>query len=346
MLYRTLGSDGPLVSEVGLGTWQHVTRADQRSADRLVRTAHELGITLFDTAPSYADAEEALGRALRGVPRDSYVLSTKVFYGRDGGVEGLSRRAVAAGAEASLRRLGTDRIDLFSAHRFDPDTPLEETMRAFGELVAAGKVRGYGFSEWTAEQIGRACAIARALGMPPPVAEQPQYSVLWRVPEQRVRPLCARMGIGLIAFWPLGQGVLTGKYRPGARPDAGTRAGGVLGAATMAHLMVDPLLERVELFARLARRLGLTAAQLALAWVLSRPGVSCALVGASRPEQLAENAAASGTRLSPRTLELIDTIFTGCTKHDDAMDEAAEAAEPNEPDEAAQRDGTSQVGAE
>jgi aryl-alcohol dehydrogenase-like predicted oxidoreductase len=318
MRYRALGAGGLVVSEVGFGTWRHVSRADQRLADRLVRTAYDLGITLFDTARSYGDAEEALGRALRGVRRESYVLSTKIFYNRDGGVAGLSRRTILSHVDGSLRDLKTDRIDLLSAHRFDPDVPLEETMATFGELIAAGKIRCYGFSEWTAEQITRAGEIAGELGIPPPAANQPQYSVVWRVPEGRVLPVCRRLGIGTVAFWPLAQGALTGKYRPGVRPDAYTRAGGPVGELTMRHLMVDPLLERVELFARLARRQGMTAVQLAMAWVLNRGGVAAALVGASAPEQLRESASASGVRLTGRVMELIDKIFAGCVYDDTA----------------------------
>lgn len=316
MRYRTLGSSDLVISEIGLGTWRHVSVTDQRAADELVHTAHDLGITLFDTAGSYGDAEEALGHALRGIPPESYVLSTKVYYRRDGGISGLSREHIVSSTDSSLGRLRTERIDLLSAHRFDPDVPLVETVSAFGELVAAGKIGHYGFSEWTAEQITDACAIARELGVPQPVANQPQYSVLWRVPEGRVLPVCQELGIGTVAFWPLAQGVLTGKYRPRTPPAVNTRAGSEFGRATMSHLMVDPLLERVELFARLAGRYRMTAAQLAVAWVLNRRGVSAALVGASAPEQLRDCAAASGVRLAGPALELIDKIFAGCVYDD------------------------------
>jgi aryl-alcohol dehydrogenase-like predicted oxidoreductase len=316
MQYRHIGGSDLMVSEVGLGTWRHVSTADQPAADLLVRTALDLGITLFDTAGSYGDAEEALGRALRGVPKHSFVISTKVFYRRDGLVGGLSAAQIRSGAEDSMRRLGVGHIDLLSAHRFDPYVPLPETIAAFGELVTTGKVRYYGFSEWTAEQIAAACAVARELSVPGPIANQPQYSVLWRVPEARVLPTCAELGLGTVAFWSLAQGLLSGKYRTGVAPSPATRAGTEFGQATMCHLMEDPLLDRVQLFGRLAGRQAMTAAQLAVAWVLNRPGVSAALVGVSAPGQLGDSAAASGVRLGEEVMKLIDKIFAGCVRDD------------------------------
>jgi len=310
--YRRVGTNGPVVSEIGLGTWRHVSTSDQPAADRLVGTALDLGITLFDTASSYDDAEEALGRALRSVPGDSYVVSTKVFYRPDGIIGGLSAEHIRSSTEGSLRRLRSSQIGLLIAHSFDPDVPLEETITAFGDLIAAGKIGHYGFSEWTAEQIARACAIASELGIPGPTANQLQYNVMWRIPEARVLSTCEKSGVGTVAFWILAQGMLTGKYRVGVAPDDNTRAGTEFGRFTMHHLMEEPLLERVELFARLARHHGMSPANLAIAWVLGRPGVSTALVGASAPAQLVENSAASGVHLTERALKLIDTIFAGC----------------------------------
>lgn len=316
MRHRTLGAGGPVVSEVGLGTWRPLLRDGRHGAARVVGAARDLGITFFDTAGSYGDAEEVLGTALRGAPRESYVLSTKVYYEPGGAVAGLSRAAVRAGVERSLKALRTERIDLLSAHRFDDRTPLAETVAAFGELLAEGKIAHYGFSEWTAQQITAACAAAAELGIRPPIASQPQYSVLWRVPEKAVVPLCQDLGIGTVAFWPLAQGLLTGKYAPGQPPPESSRAADPTGKLLMDHLMAEPILERVQLFARLARRRGMTPAQLAVAWVLNRPGVTSALVGASTPEQLVETASAAGVLLSEPTLELIDKVFAGCVYDD------------------------------
>ncbi|BBB01979.1 putative oxidoreductase [Actinacidiphila reveromycinica] len=316
MRHRTLGAGGPVVSEVGLGTWRPLSRDGRRGAARLVGAALDLGITLFDTAGSYGDAEEALGIALRGVPREAYVLSTKVYYEPGGAVAGLSRAAVRAGVERSLRALRTEQVDLLSAHRFDDGTPLAETVAAFGELLQEGKIAHYGFSEWTAHQITAACAVATEMGVRPPVASQPQYNILWRVPEQAVLPLCQDLGIGTVAFWPLAQGLLTGKYAPGEPPPADSRAADPTGSRLMDHLMAEPLLERVQLFARLARREGMTPARLAVSWVLNRSGVTSALVGASTPQQLAETASAAGVLLPEPTMELIDRIFAGCVYDD------------------------------
>ncbi|MGA6202139.1 aldo/keto reductase [Streptomyces avermitilis] len=316
MRHRTLGAGGPVVSEVGLGTWRPLSRDGRRGAARLVGAARDLGITLFDTAGSYGDAEEALGIALRGAPRESYVLSTKVYYEPGGTVAGLSRAAVRAGVERSLRALRTEHIDLLSAHRFDDRTPLAETLTAFGELLEEGKIAHYGFSEWTAQQIAAACAAATEVGVRPPVASQPQYSVLWRVPEKAVVPLCQDLGIGTVAFWPLAQGLLTGKYAPGEPPPADSRAADPTGRLVMDHFMAEPILERVQLFARLARHQGMTPAQLAVSWVLNRPDVTSALVGASTPEQLNQTASAAGVLLSEPTMELIDKIFAGCVYDD------------------------------
>jgi aryl-alcohol dehydrogenase-like predicted oxidoreductase len=316
MQYRKLGRGGPSVSAVGFGTWQHVTPDDQPKATALVRAALDTGINLIDTADVYGDgaALTALGVALRGVPRDAYVLASKVFYPTGPGEHdrGLGREHVTASVEDSLRRARTDYLDILQAHRFDPDTPLEETLSTIGDLIRSGKVLHYGFSEWTAEQIRRAAAMAREFGMPAPVSNQPQYSILWRVPERTVFPASAAVGMGQLVFWPLAQGVLTGKYGPGGEPPEGSRAARESERARMDNFLHDAILERVDLLRRVATQRGWTAAQLAVAWVLNRPHVTAAIVGASRPEQLAETAAAADLELDARTLELVDKVFAGC----------------------------------
>jgi len=310
---RVVGCSSLRVSEVGLGTWLHVNTADQSRANRLVRTAIDQGITLFDTADSYPGAQPALRHALRGVARESYVLSSKVYYPTDEtSAGGLSDTHIRASVETSLTALSTDHIDLLSAHRFDDRVLLEETLMAFGALIAAGKIRHYGLSEWTGAQIERACHLARQLGVPAPVANQPQYSILWRAPQSAVTAACQRAGMGLMAFFPLAQGVLTGKYLPHTAAPPDSRARSRLGHATMAAFLDDAVLQRVALFATVARRRGLTPAQLALAWVLDRPAVCSVLVGASAPEQLIDNTAASGIELDQPTRELIDKVFAGC----------------------------------
>ena len=316
MRYRRLGGE-LRISEIGLGTWRNVCVSDQPTAEKLVRTALELGINFFDTADSYLGAHAALGRALRGVPRDAYVISSKVYFAGSHEREGsLSRRHIVASVDAGLTQLRTDHIDLLSAHRFDARERLPDVIRTFADLVAAGKIRAYGVSEWTAGQIDAACRIARDMSVPLPVSDQPQYNVLWRVPEGLVIPTCRRWEMGVLAFLPLAQGVLTGKYRPGTPPGPNTRAATEFGRRTMTAVMHDAVLDRVRLFEAVARRRHLTAAQLALAWLLNRNGVTSAIVGASSTAQLAENVAASGVVLDPGTVELIDRVFVGCI-HDD-----------------------------
>ncbi|MER5703199.1 aldo/keto reductase [Micromonospora sp. NPDC002296] len=314
MRYRELGTLS--VSEVGLGSWLTIGRDRQQRVDALVRAALDLGVNLFDTADSYDGAQEALGGALRGVPRDDYVISTKVYYPYPGGSGGLSRDHILSSARRSLRQLGVDHLDLLSAHRFDDSVPLPETIGAFAELVAAGAIRHYGVSEWTAAQISEACRVAEEIGAPRPVSNQPQYNVVWRVPEGEVVPTCQRFGLGLVAFWPLAQGILTGKYRPGRPAPAQSRGATDLGRQTMSALMHDAVLDRVELLGRLAARRGLTTAQLAIAWVLNRPGVRAAVVGASGPEQLTENVGGSGVRLDGTTMALVDKVLTGLVHTD------------------------------
>ena len=311
MRHRFVGSSALRVSEVGLGTWRHVSSADQATADLLVHTALDQGITLFDTADSYEGAQTALAHALRGVRRDEFVLSSKVYFATDIG-SGLTAQHIRASVEAILTELATDHLDLLTAHRFDHRVPLEETLSAFGGLITTGKIRHYGVSEWTADQIERACELAAQLSIPPPTANQPQYNILWRSPEIAATAACQRAGLGLLAFFPLAQGVLTGKYRPHMALPPDTRAATQLGQATMAGMLHDEVLQRVELFTTVAKRRGLSPAQLALAWVLDRPAVSSVLVGASRPEQLIDNAGASGVELDAKTRDLIDKVFAGC----------------------------------
>jgi len=315
--HRKLGSSELWVSEIGFGTWQSVTRQDQRGATALVRAALDLGINVIDTADSYGDAQQALRVALHGVERDRYLISTKVFFDPTGnGTGSLSRERVLASATASLRELGVQELDLLSAHRFDSSTPVAETVATFGELIAAGTVRYYGVSEWTAAQIAEACRVADDLSVPRPVANQPQYNALWRVPEALVMPACQRLGLGSIVFWPLAQGILTGKYVRGAHRPDGSRAATDLGRRSMSHLMLDPVLDRIQLFAVIAARRGMTPAQLAIAWTLQNPRVSSALVGASQVSQLVENVAAVEVRVSDKTLALIDKVLTGCVIDD------------------------------
>jgi aryl-alcohol dehydrogenase-like predicted oxidoreductase len=300
MQYRQLGSSGIAVSEIALGSWLTYSGGiDKTRAIACVRRALDRGITLIDTANVYGRgaAETLLGEALAGVPRQSYVLATKLFFPMGDSDRGLSRAQVIKQLDASLKRLRTDHVDLYQCHRYDPDTPLAETMQALTEVVRQGKVRFVGFSEWSAGEIGAALAMPGVVRF---VSSQPQYSLLWRQPEREIFPLCAANGIGQIVWSPLGQGVLTGKYRPGAEPPADSRvASGSMGAFMRRGWLGRPVLDAVERVGGLARQAGLTPAQFALAWVLRRPEVSAAIIGATRPEQVDENAAASGAAVDP-----------------------------------------------
>src|SRR5215469_11655786 len=312
MEYRHLGRSGLRVSEIAYGNWiTHGSQIEEEAAIACVHAALDVGISTFDTADAYAGgrAEEILGRALHGVQRETLEIATKVYWPRGAGANnsGLSRKHIHEGINNSLRRLGTDYVDLYQAHRYDFETPLEETMRAFDDLVRAGKVLYIGVSEWRAEQIADALRIAADLGLDRIVSNQPQYNMLWRVIEPEVIPLCEREGVGQIVFSPIAQGVLTGKYRPGAEPPAGSRATDQLsGAAFISRWMNDPVLTAVAGLPALAAEAGLTPAQLAVAWVLQNPSVSAAIVGASRPEQVRENAAAAGVRLDADLMRKID----------------------------------------
>lgn len=311
MRYRRLGSSDLEVSEISLGSWLTFGVGVERDrAAAVVDKSFELGINFIDTANVYGRgaAETFLGEALKGRPRESYVLATKLFFPMTEADRGLSRAQVEKQLEASLKRLGTDHIDLYQCHRYDEETPLEETMAALTEAVRSGKVRYIGFSEWPADKIKAAVEMA---GGEKFVSSQPQYSLLWRQPETEVIPLCAANGISQIVWSPLAQGVLTGKYAPGAPPPPGTRATSEDMGGFISRLMRDEVLEAVQRLKPVAAEAGLSLAQFALAWVLREPNVASAIVGASRPEQLAENAAASGAVVDPALFERAEEIAAG-----------------------------------
>ncbi|HYY80675.1 MAG TPA: aldo/keto reductase family protein [Actinomycetes bacterium] len=311
MEYRRLGASGVKVSEIGLGSWlTYGVGVDAEVARRCVAAALDLGVTFFDTANAYGRgaAEQVVGEALAGQDRSSYVLATKVFFPMGDGPNdrGLSRKHVFEQCHASLRRLGTDYIDLYQCHRYDDETPLDETLRVLDDLVRQGKVLYVGVSGWSAEQIADALAVADDLGLDRLVANQPEYSILERRIEDEVLPLCDREGVGQVVWSPLAQGVLTGKYRKGEPPPPGSRAASRRMGMFVGRFLVDEVLDAVERLRAIADEAGMTLAQLALAWVLRQPGVASAIVGASRPEQLAENCAAAGRRLDADELAAID----------------------------------------
>jgi aryl-alcohol dehydrogenase-like predicted oxidoreductase len=308
MRYRKLGSSDLEVSEISLGSWLTFSGGVEFEQTRACTdAAFEAGINFFDTANVYGRgaAESAWGEILSARPRDSYVLATKVWgqMSDDPADRGLSAEQIAKQVDASLARLQTDYVDLYQAHRFDPDVPIEETIEALQQVVASGKARYLGFSEWTAEQIRAAIDIA---GPDLFVSSQPQYSMLWRAPEAELFPLCAANGISQIVWSPLAQGVLTGKYQPGQAPPPDSRAANTDMNIAMSLLMNDAILEAVERLRPIADELGLSMAELALAWVLRRPEVASAIVGATRPEQVHANAKASGIELTSDTLAAID----------------------------------------
>jgi aryl-alcohol dehydrogenase-like predicted oxidoreductase len=314
MQYRRLGN-GPLeVSELSFGTWLTVAGGVERDqAIRCIHAALDHGITLFDTANQYGagEAERVLGDALRSYGRDRYQIATKLYFPVGNEPDhGLSAAQIEKQLDRSLQRLGTDVIDLYQCHRYDKETPLEETLTALDRAVNSGKVRAIGFSEWTAEQIDSAAAICGAKGLTQFSSSQPQYSMLWRKPEAGVFAACARHGIGNLAFSPLAHGVLTGKYEPGQPPPPGTRAASeqmnMFMESAGRHYRSDYLLQAVARLKPIAVDLGLTMVQMALAWVLRRPEVSSAIIGASRPEQIADNVRAIGIVLSEETLQRID----------------------------------------
>jgi aryl-alcohol dehydrogenase-like predicted oxidoreductase len=311
MQFRHLGRSGLIVSEISYGNWlTHGSQIEQDQATACVRAALEHGITTFDTADVDAGgrAEEVLGEALKGERRADLEVFTKVFWPMGDGRNdrGLSRKHLMEGIDASLRRLQMDYVDLYQAHRYDVETPLEETMQGFADIVRAGKAHYIGVSEWTAAQISKAKAMADDLGVGL-VSNQPQYSALWRVIEGEVLPTCEALGIGQVVWSPIAGGVLTGKYRPGAAAPEGSRGAGK--DVAMMRFLRDEVLTRVAELEKVAADLDLSMAGLAVAWVLQNSGVSSAIIGASRPEQVVDNVRASGVRLEADVLARIDEIL-------------------------------------
>ncbi len=315
MQYRKLGNTGMYISEITYGNWiTHGSQVETDAAIKCVRTALDLGITTLDTADVYAGtkAESVMGRALKGVKRESYELFTKVYWPTGSGKNdrGLSRKHIMESCNASLKRLNTDYVDLYQAHRFDFETPLEETLGAFDDLIRSGKVLYIGFSEWTAEQISAALKIQDQKGYYRFISSQPQYSMLWRVIESQVVPLSEKEGIGQIVWSPIAQGVLTGKYLPGGKIPAGSRATDKKGGKDMiASFMKEPILQAVQKLIPIARKVDLTLAQLAVAWVLQNPNVSSAIIGATKPAQIKENVKAAGVKLEKSIMDEIDLVL-------------------------------------
>jgi len=327
MEYRHLGRSGLVVSSLAYGNWiTHGGQVEEDAARACVRKALDLGITTFDTADVYAQgrAEEVLGRALEGQRRESLEIFTKVYWPTGPGPNdrGLARKHIMESLHSSLRRLRTDYVDLYQAHRYDFETPLEETLRAFDDLVRQGKVLYVGVSEWTAGQIESALQIADDMGFDRIVSNQPEYSLLWRVIEQEVVPLCEREGVGQIVWSPLAQGVLTGKYHPGQAPPPGSRATSANGSGFIAELLTDEVLVPVQRFADLVRAAGYAPAAFALAWVLSNTNVSAAIVGATRPEQLEENVRALEIELDPDLVLEVDRLLDPVVRRDPSLTES------------------------
>ncbi|MFC6288549.1 aldo/keto reductase family protein [Nocardioides sp. GCM10027113] len=322
MEIRNLGSSGLKISAIAYGNWlTHGSQVEEEGAVACVRQALDEGITTFDTADVYANtrAESVLGRALSGERREGLEIFTKVYWPTGPGKHndhGLSRKHIMESIDGSLRRLGTDYVDLYQAHRFDYETPLEETMEAFADVVRVGKAHYIGVSEWTADEIRRGHALARELRIPF-VSNQPQYSMLWRVIEAEVVPTSEELGVGQIVWSPIAQGVLTGKYRPGEQAPAGSRAtDGKGGSDMISRWMRDDVLERVQQLRPIADEAGLSLAQLAVAWVLQNRNVSAAIIGASRPEQVTENVKAAGVVLEGSAMKAIDEVLEPVVERD------------------------------
>jgi aryl-alcohol dehydrogenase-like predicted oxidoreductase len=324
MDFRYLGDSGLKISEITYGNWlTHGSQVENETATRCVHAALDAGISTFDTADVYANtkAESVLGEALEGQRRESLEILTKVFgpTGPKGHNDtGLSRKHIRESIDGSLRRLRTDYVDLYQAHRYDYETPLEETMQAFADLVRAGKVLYVGVSEWTAEQLRAGHALAKELGVQM-VSNQPQYSMLWRVIEGEVVPTSQELGISQVVWSPIAQGVLTGKYVPGQQPPEGSRATDEKGGAGMIERwMRDDVLARVQDLKPVADDLGVSMAQLAIAWVLQNDNVATAIIGASRPEQVHDNVKASGVRIPAEAMARIDEVLEGVVERDPA----------------------------
>jgi voltage-dependent potassium channel beta subunit len=312
MKYRRLGQTGLKVSEISLGSWlTYGGSVDAEQATNTIHRAYDLGINFFDTANVYmrGEAERVVGQAIKSFPLNSYVLATKVFWpmGEGPNDRGLSRKHIIEQANASLKRLDVDYVDLYYCHRYDPETPLEETLRALDDLVRQGKVLYVGVSEWTAEQISEAMHLADKKLLDRIVVNQPQYSMLYRKIENEVIPVSKKHGVGQVVWSPLAQGVLTGKYKKGAKPPKDSRA--TTDNKSIGNLLKEENLEKVEQLTRVANELGISTAQLAIAWILREPNIASALVGASRPEQIEENVKASDVTLAPDILNKIEDIL-------------------------------------
>lgn len=325
MEFRYLGGSGLKISEISYGNWlTHASQIDSDVAVACVHAALDAGITTFDTADAYANtaAEVVLGEALAGQRRESVEIFTKVYWptGPKGPNDcGLSRKHVMESINGSLKRLGTDYVDLYQAHRYDTETPLAETMLAFADIVRQGKALYIGVSEWTADQIRAAKALADELHVPL-ISNQPQYNMLWRVIEGEVVPTCRELGISQIVWSPIAQGILSGKYLPGQDLPAGSRAASRVGANLAERIASEQqTLERVQLLKPMAAELGLTMAQFAIAWVLQNDNVSAALVGASRPEQITSNAAAAGVRIPAELMARVDQVLGDSVVRDPAL---------------------------
>jgi len=316
MEFRYLGNSGFKVSAISYGNWiTHGSQVEEDAANACVKRALELGITTFDTADVYAGtkAEEVLGRALAGVPRESIEVFTKVYFPTGAGVNdrGLSRKHIMHSIDASLKRLNMDHVDLYQAHRYDVETPLEETMVAFADIVRQGKALYIGVSEWDAEFAGKCCCACDLVRIQL-ISNQPQYSMLWRVIEEEVVPASEREGLSQIVWSPMAQGVLTGKYLPGQPPPEGSRATDELsGKNFISRWLTDITLTKVQELKPIAQEAGITMAQMAIAWVLQNKNVASAIVGATRPEQLDDNVKAANIVLEPAIMAEINTVLDG-----------------------------------
>jgi aryl-alcohol dehydrogenase-like predicted oxidoreductase len=320
MRYRRLGHAGMRVSSVGLGSWlTYGGHVEEETARACIARAYELGVTFIDTANVYSRgrSEEVVGRAIAPLRRESIVLATKVYFpiGDGPNDRGLSRKHIWEQSRISLRRLGVDYIDLYQCHRFDRETPLEETCAMMNDLVRRGDILYWGVSEWTADQIAAAVMLARARGWAEPVSNQPQYSALWRRVEERVLPATAQYGLGNVVWSPLAMGILTGKYTDASQPPAGSRAAGNA-AGMMEDYFTQPVLDAVQRAKALANEAGITLAQLSLAWCLRRPEIASVIVGATKPEHVDDNVTAADLDLEPELFERFDAILAPVAPHE------------------------------